>query len=499
MKNNIIYTADEIYSSLLNEVAPLPCQENYAKQLSTLVSYHCKKCALLDAGIAPNELPYQGGIVVAPTGSGKSYLLKTLGQLFDINIIVLNGSSLCKDGWKGPTLSQQLLSSKKSLGDDSKWEKSILFIDEFDKLKNYGTDQDQGNALENILQLYDQGTVAAEGEYKHVEAIDVSKFTIILAGAFDGLDKIVKKRISPKQGLGFTSEIIVDNLSISDYYQKATLEDLKEYGFPLEILGRIGSILYINPLTKEDYNCLLNAKNGSIVYKYNTFFQFSDGVSFEIDDSAVNFISRRCLKSESGARAVNPLINDAIKDSFIMVDRDKSINKVILKSNEHSCFVDYEYGKRGINLLTNKDETDNQGVYVLQEKSLSLIADKLVKECSAEQFTYREVADLRVFFELCLLYIFKHCNHKDFCLNSLMKLAESAQKKKKNDESTFDVLINKLLSNNKNEIVIKTYYDEFKCRWCKNTASNLIKGTKYVFESLRNKHHCEHINFVVKN
>ena len=118
----------------MRKIAPLPCQEAYAKRLAALLSFHLHKNILIDDGICVDDLPSMSAVVVAPTGQGKTYLIRKMAELMGINCIIVDCSTLCREGWKGVSLSQRLMAAQKSVTDPAMFAKSILFLDEFDKI-----------------------------------------------------------------------------------------------------------------------------------------------------------------------------------------------------------------------------------------------------------------------------------------------------------------------------------------------------------------------------
>lgn len=494
MKNNLPI-ADEIYNKLMDEIAPMPCQQAYAEQLSSIFAYHDRKNMLIDAGFSPDSIPYQGGLVVAPTGQGKTYLLKAAAKILNTNVICLDASSISHEGWKGPSLSQQLLATKHALNDNEKWARSILFLDEFDKIRLYGTEHDQGNVMENILQLYNQGSIAAEGEGRVVEMLDISRFTIILGGAFEGLEKIIERRLNPKQGVGFVNNTSTEKLSKHELLQLVELEDLKEYGFTPEILGRISSVFSIAPMGLEDYRCLLSAEKGSIAYKYNNYFHFAYGIDFSIDESAITYIANKCINSMTGARAVNPLINDIMREAFIMVDRDTTINSIILKANEDKCYLHYEHGKRSHTPFVTKCANPAQKPYLIKGKNTTGLTNNLVNIYKDIQSDFDCLHEFKSFLNLSLLYLNLYTNEDDFCFASLEKLAQNMNKGNDYGKSVFDTIITDSLRYVTKSKQLEQYYEEFNACRNSNTPYRIIRALNCVHSIINNEHNASVIKF----
>lgn len=475
------FTADELYSRLLDKVAPLPCQENYARQLCNLVAYHCRKNTLIDLGIPVDELPYQGALVIAPTGQGKTYLLRTIAKIVDINVIMMDASTLSHEGWKGNTLSQLLSGNEQELDDYDKWKRSILFIDEIDKMHLWGNHYDQSNPMENLLQLYNNGSISVEIDSRSSRTLDVSRFTIILGGAFSGLEKIVSQRLKPKSKIGFDAAKTSIDLSENQYLQHIKMEDVKNYGFMPELLGRIGSIITIEPMTIEDYRILMTAENGSIAMKYKTFLSKAYGVDFEIDDLAVEYVSNKCTESKLGARAINPIINDVMRDCFIALDREYSINKVILSANEKECFVYYERDNRRTQSIL--DVTSRPDIFFSEEEPKAMI-DKMIDIYEHSTHERNIIVQLAAFLHLSIHYLYRCCPRPDRCFSSLLRLADTAQKRKVDDESTFECLMNEMLERHLDselQSVLRIKSILFKRNWTRNTCDNLVQALNYIY------------------
>ena len=475
------FTADELYSKLMEKAAPLPCQENYARQLCNLVAYHCRKNTLIDLGIPVDDLPYQGALVIAPTGQGKTYLLRTIAKLIDINVIILDASGLAHEGWKGNTLSQLLSGNEQELDDYDKWKRSILFIDEIDKMHLWGNHYDQSNPMENLLQLYNNGSISVEIDSRTSRTLDVSRFTIILGGAFSGLEKIIAQRLKPKSKIGFDAAKPSNDLSENQYLQYITMEDVKNYGFMPELLGRIGSIITIEPMTIEDYRILMTAENGSIATKYKIFLSKAYGVDFEIDDLAVEYVANKCTESKLGARAINPIINDVMRDCFIALDREYSISKVYLSANENECFVYYERDNRRTQTLL--DETSRPDIFFADEEPKSMI-ETMINIYERSTHERNVIVQLTAFLHLSIHYLYRCCPRPDRCFSSLLKLADTTHKRKVDDESTFECMMKEMLEKNSDselysDLRIKMIL--FKRNWNRNTCDNLLQSLNYIY------------------
>ena len=282
-------------------------------------------------------------------------------------------------------------------------------------MRLYGDHNDAGNAMDNLLQLFNGGGVTIELGDKQTDTIDISRFTVIMGGAFAGLEEIIRKRIAPKAGIGFGAPSVGSVVDDRTILQHATPKDLQAYGMKKELIARIGSIIYINPLEEEDYRRLLTAEAGSVQANYRNFLSFGYGVGFEVSDDAVHYIAEQCAKTTTGARAVNPIVNNVMREAVSLVTRDMSINKIVLSANDNGCYLQYRNGERGISSI-GMTAFGNIAPWCLSGKSVSAVTNRMCQE-------YREVgcnsafaAEFKVFVGMALTYLDTTCRSSELIL-----------------------------------------------------------------------------------
>lgn len=323
-------------------VAPLPSQAGYLKDLAVILAMHINRNTLIDQGHKPDELPTASAIVVAPTGQGKTFLLKKMAECMELNVIVVDCATLVGESYKGVSLSQRIAGAMDEARDEYSFSRSIIFFDEVDKLCKGGSGASTG--MTSILQLFNRGSVVINKDDRSSKSIDVSRFAILMGGAFVGLEDIIKERVCPKVKIGFSMNE-QENIRNQNWLSMTTAKDLCRYGLMMELLGRVGTILTIPPLGMGDYRQLLNAESGSLKNKYDNYLHGLYGVRLQIAEGGVDAMARACMKaSDAGARAAEPLLGGLMRGAIERVERDDNISGVIVDAENDRACVRYERG-----------------------------------------------------------------------------------------------------------------------------------------------------------
>ena len=476
-------TCDELYDMLMKKVAPLPCQETYARALATIFSMHLRKNALMDVGFDPEALPNVSAIVVAPSGQGKTFLMKQMAQLAGVNTVGIDASALAREGWKGMALSQQLFAAKKTASDPDAFFRSVIFFDEIDKLAE--PTGEPGNAQPNILQLFNGGSILVEDVNREVEPIDVGRFTMIMAGAFTGLDAIIEKRMKPETAIGFGHMRAPQKLSKAERLQQATLADLEKYGLMRELLGRVGSIISIEPMGVEDYRQLLTAQNGSVREKYNNYLLSMYGVTFDITEMGVQAIANRCMRSEAGARAVNPLVDDLMRKAIAEVERNSSVQGVLLDAAGGEIHMRYSDGTRVYTPFFRESSLDVHSPYVLEAGSILVIAEKLCafyEKAGGDPAVKEEL----IAFLKCSLCYMKDCLPPiEFSFSTLEKLVCTLRRYPYGKDTYLDLIVRCSIENHNASQLQPFYYEAFRKRYTKDTAQHLFAALNTIMQYVR--------------
>lgn len=340
----VVYlTAKEILEQAKDDMVLLPSQETFRNEVATLLSMHFAKVkGLEEHGFKFNQLPSTSAFVVAPTGTGKSYILKSLAVASGMNISFVNSTQITKAGYKGKNLPEQM----KHIADSNKafFEScNILVFDEYDKIFDGLHDKTQGySAQPDFLKLFEGG----EYELNDGTKINLEKTLIILSGACArALEKKQDKIKGEKNRIGFKN-ISDENKSFSAI-DRLAIDDLVEDGMLREIGSRVNTILHINPLTDEDYKILITDKSSASTYsQFRNLFKLR-GCKFNISRSAVEKITEEAKKRNVGLRSVPAIVSEQVMTAFSFLDSNEEFYKTVLTTSDNGDFrFVYNKGKR---------------------------------------------------------------------------------------------------------------------------------------------------------
>ncbi len=469
-------TSDEIYTKLLERVIPLPCQESYARSLAAFFSMHLRKNELMDTGLSADDLPLFSALVIAPTGQGKTFLLRQMAEAAEVPLIIIDCTTLCHEGWKGTSLSQYLQKFRTALHSDFVFKRSVIFFDETDKMKFYFSEHDQGNPMETLLQMFNNGEVLC-GE----NMVSTGRMSFLFGGAFDGLEKIIEQRLSPKRTIGFGGEDVPTLKSTTaELLRQTTIPDLVEYGLMPELLGRIGSIVSIDPLGVEDYRRLLTVGQSSVQNKYRNLLQ-GDKVDFLITEAGMDAIAQHCMTSTTGARAVNPLVDNLMRDAILAVERDDTIIRVLLDAEADACTIRCEHGQREQDTQPAPAEKTaiKKKPYTIKAHSIQGLAAKLCYLYARAGGKLRDLEELYAFLNCALTYLYHFSAPEDFTIECLMKLALITAPSE-GSRSAFDVMVYEMAPDNAYKPALLLAYREFSNLVTDDTPEQLAESLERI-------------------
>ena len=320
-----LYTPKELKEHLDKYVIG---QEEAKMTISTAVYNHYKRILLNDSKV-DIKIDKSNMLVVGNTGSGKTFIIKTLAEYMGIPYYIGDATSLTQAGYVGDDVESLLVGLLRSCDFDVELAKyGIVFIDEIDKLSSRGANVHisrdvVGEGVQQALLKIVEGSVVGvppQGGRKHPEAplmyIDTTNILFVGSGAFSGIEDIIKKRVKPESKIGFLSkdensdeeEINDDNI-----FSFMSQEDLREFGMIPEFVGRFPVITNILPLTEDQLVEIISKPKDNILSQYATLFAM-DGIELSIDEDALKYIASVAVKLKTGARALRSLFESVMKE-----------------------------------------------------------------------------------------------------------------------------------------------------------------------------------------
>ena len=313
-----------IYASLDSYVIG---QEKAKKTLAVAVYNHFKRVRD-EAASQDVEVQKSNILLIGPTGSGKTLLAETLARTLEVPFAICDATSLTESGYVGEDVENILLRLIQSADwDVPRAEQGIIYIDELDKIArkegvNRSITRDvAGEGVQQELLKIIEGCIAnvpPQGGRKHPHQemlqINTRNILFICGGAFDGLQEIISKRVSTGSSMGFLAqnpERAEKNGNGTATLEQVTPEDLLQFGFIPELVGRLPVVAALQPLDREDLVRVLVEPKNAIVKQYQRLFQL-DNVRLEFTDDALEAAAERALTYQTGARVLRHIVEDAL-------------------------------------------------------------------------------------------------------------------------------------------------------------------------------------------
>lgn len=318
-------------------------QDQAKKVLSVAVYNHYKRImAGDDLGV---ELSKSNILMLGPTGCGKTLLAQSLAKILNVPFAIADATALTEAGYVGEDVENILLKIIQAAdGDIERAEYGIIYIDEIDKItrksENPSITRDvSGEGVQQALLKIIEGTVASvppQGGRKHPHQeliqIDTTNILFICGGAFEGIDKIIERRIDQKS-IGFNAEIGQKHENDVDRLLSQVLpQDLVKFGLIPELVGRVPVNVALQLLDKEALIAILTEPKNALVRQYQKMLEL-DGVELILDRDALDEIAETSLKRKTGARGLRAIMENVMMDIMYQAPSDATLKSCRITGN----------------------------------------------------------------------------------------------------------------------------------------------------------------------
>ena len=313
--------------------------QEYAKKAMSVAVYNHYKRVATDT-MDEIEIEKSNMLMIGPTGSGKTYLVKTLAKLLDVPLAITDATSLTEAGYIGDDI-ESVVSKLLAAADNDvdKAEQGIIFIDEIDKIakkKNTSQRDVSGESVQQGMLKLLEGSevevpVGANSKNAMVPLVTVNTKNIlfICGGAFPDLEGIIKERLSKQAAIGFGADLKDKYKHDKTVLKQVTTEDLRNFGMIPEFLGRLPIVFTLEGLSEDMMVKILSEPKNAILKQYQKLLAL-DEVKLDFDEGALHAIAKKAMKKDTGARALRAIIEEFMLDIMYEIPKDDNIGQVTI-------------------------------------------------------------------------------------------------------------------------------------------------------------------------
>ncbi len=316
--------------------------QEYAKKVMSVAVYnHYKRVANDGAeGIDGIEIEKSNMLMVGPTGSGKTYLVKTLAKLLDVPLAITDATSLTEAGYIGDDIESVVSKLLANADNDvEKAEHGIIFIDEIDKIakkRNANQRDVSGESVQQgMLKLLEGAEVevpvgaSSKNAMVPMTMVNTKNILFICGGAFPELDEIIKERLNKEASIGFRADLKDKYDSDENLLQKVTVEDIRKFGMIPEFIGRLPILFSLEALNEDMLVRILKEPKNAIIKQYQKLLEL-DEVKLVFEEEALHSIAMYAKEKKVGARALRAIIEEFMLDIMYEIPKDENIGMVTI-------------------------------------------------------------------------------------------------------------------------------------------------------------------------